>query len=786
MAVQPILEKIQTWLNETYKNSPGYNTIAVTGEPGWDTTNAMLIAYQIENGVSIGTINTETSTGIYDFTSEGFSDLSSSTDFSAQSNLNRLYILQGAFYVKGINPGGFQTPYNDSFSSAVSELQSNAGISQTGVVDLLVAKALLSMDAFVVLTDDGGVEAIANIQKDLNAAYAYDMGSLIPCDGVYGRELNKALIYAFQITEGISPEDANEADGYFGPGTQEAAPTIVVGNTNYFVTILQYALYCNGYTNVSFTGIYDSATETAVASFGRSMGISTNSGAQVDLNVWMGLLLSSGNPNRSVSGCDAAQRLSLTDAQILKSSGYNIVGRYLTGNFATTTEELTNILNAGLNVFPIYETGSYETSYFSAAQGTSDAVSAVQAARSFGIPQGTTIYFTVDYDMEGGEITNLVLPYFKAIFDTFTSSEFQYNIGVYGSRNVCSQVINAGFATLAFVDGASTGYSGNMGFNMPTMWAFNQIKEGVTIEGIQIDNDQVSGRDTGFNSLILSNNTIISQNKSVETTQLPDTGVSVNQFENFFSTLFTQIVNVKWIPDFKNPTLKTAFQTVYGKPHYYLDNSCYVRFEYARKLQFGSGSFITLYRERGEETLDFIPSGIGINLSKILDELLFKDWVLEMVKEIIPTASTNIFNKNLNLGLQVYPKWRPDEGSVSGYYELGAEIGVEVTYDMVQYICKEFKINFTENQIASLAGAYFCVDIILGISDDVGGFMSIAAAIIFLLKLLKGFSNNDISLGNNGGLVYNTSGNSLLNNYTTPEGRLTLSKEFTSEVATDF
>ena len=33
MAVQPILEKIQTWLNETYKGRDGYKQIAVTGEP---------------------------------------------------------------------------------------------------------------------------------------------------------------------------------------------------------------------------------------------------------------------------------------------------------------------------------------------------------------------------------------------------------------------------------------------------------------------------------------------------------------------------------------------------------------------------------------------------------------------------------------------------------------------------------------------------------------------------------------------------------------------------------
>ena len=139
------------------------------------------------------------------------SPISSSTDFSIQSNKNRLMILQGAFYVKGINPGPFGPTYNPEFSNAVSTLQSNAGIGATGVADLLVVKALLSMDAFTVLPQYGGIAEIAEIQRTLNAQYAYDMGSLIPCDGVYGRDLNKALIYALQIQEGFTAAAENLA-----------------------------------------------------------------------------------------------------------------------------------------------------------------------------------------------------------------------------------------------------------------------------------------------------------------------------------------------------------------------------------------------------------------------------------------------------------------------------------------------------------------------------------------------------------------------------------------------
>lgn len=165
MQKQQIIVDIQTWLNETYKDSSGYNPIEVNGLPGWDTTNAMLIAYQIEDGISVSTINNETSSGIYDFTKRGFVEISGETDFSIKSNQNKLMILQGAFYVKGINPGGFAPTYSSEFTTAVETLQSNAGVEVTGIADFLVVKALLSMDAFTVLPQYGGVKQLLQYKE---------------------------------------------------------------------------------------------------------------------------------------------------------------------------------------------------------------------------------------------------------------------------------------------------------------------------------------------------------------------------------------------------------------------------------------------------------------------------------------------------------------------------------------------------------------------------------------------------------------------------------------------
>ncbi|MBN1174476.1 MAG: DUF1906 domain-containing protein, partial [Micromonosporaceae bacterium] len=81
----------------------------------------------------------------------------------------------------------------------------------------------------------------------------------------------------------------------------------------------------------------------------------------------------------------------------------------------------------------------------------------------------------------------------------------QYAIGIYGCRNVCRRVSAQGLATRSFVSSMSTGYSGNLGFPLPTNWAFDQIKNYWLASGtagqVEIDNDICSGRDLGVDSV---------------------------------------------------------------------------------------------------------------------------------------------------------------------------------------------------------------------------------------------------------------------------------------------
>ena len=52
---------------------------------------------------------------------------------------------------------------------------------------------------------------------------------------------------------------------------------------------------------------------------------------KADIDTWMSLLLSKGNPDRSCVACDTRFEITTSRALQLINNGYEIVGRYLTG-----------------------------------------------------------------------------------------------------------------------------------------------------------------------------------------------------------------------------------------------------------------------------------------------------------------------------------------------------------------------------------------------------------------------------------------------------------------------
>lgn len=513
----PWVRNTQLWLKQEYSDIKAVKNMVVDGLTGLGTVTALLAALQKELKV------------------DADGQWGSGTDSAYKKSLltpgmtnRKVAILQGALICKGYDPGHipteqdgkyiFQDNFDESVEKAVKQLQADANINTNGIVSSNLMKALMSMDSFKLLPSYGGQEVIRNFQRYLNATYESFAG-LSPCDGVYGRNTNRAVLKALQAEQKLTGE---AVDGIWGDKTKTYCPQIpYVKNSsatksyegNYytadeirrFTKLMQFALYANGFGSGEFNGIFDSDTSQALRDFQKHHVITIT--GKADIGTWMSLLISSGDRSRSAKGADCMMNVTQARAKTLYDQGYRYIGRYLTGSSkAITRDEAQTIFAAGLRFFPIYQSSGNKIEYFTSQQGTEDAEAAIKAATALGLPKGTIIYFAVDCDATDSQISSRIIPYFEKVNETISLSS--YKTGIYGTRNVCSRVSARGYSCSSFVGDMSTGFSGNLGFKMPADWAFDQFanceKENAIGTGdgrIEIDKDAVSGRDQGVGHL---------------------------------------------------------------------------------------------------------------------------------------------------------------------------------------------------------------------------------------------------------------------------------------------
>ena len=376
---QMVLET-QQWLNKTYGGVSGFGSVTEDGVTGWGTVYGLTRALQHELGIT-GLVNNFGPTS-----KQKFNSIAKTIVVGYTGNI--AYIIQGGFWCKGITPGAFDGKFSADTASAVTTMKTKAGLADTSsAVDGNFMAALLNMSSFDLLTAQGGDAKVREMQQQLNHDYLAYTG-ILPCDGIYQRDTNSALIYALQAEEKIS---TSVATGAYGATTKKDTPTVQEGTTSNFVRILQWGLYVNSkaYTG-AFDGVYDAAVVAAVKKFEEAMALDSTDGTSAGVDIFMSLLNSAGNPDRSAIACDTSYQLNATRVATLKNAGYSIVGRYLTGTVGSgtseraknlTTDEITAITTGGLKIFPIYQDGaSNKEAYFTAAQGKTDGTKAVYAA----------------------------------------------------------------------------------------------------------------------------------------------------------------------------------------------------------------------------------------------------------------------------------------------------------------------------------------------------------------------------------------------------------------------
>lgn len=503
MVNDEMVAKTQKWLNDTYTGITGFTPFTkdeVDGITGFGTFKRLIQALQIE-------LNKRYTAGLVvdgDFGNGTLKALPAKiSPVSVGSKADNLhFIIQGSLWCKGYPGGGFDGVYGILSANGVKEFQKDAGIIQDGIIKPYIMKGLMNTDGYkfsASLLDENALEKVA-VQKALNKDYAEKIGLVAP-NGIWERKSHTNLIKACQIAWNVPG-----VDGMWGPGTMGYAPTLFKGSTNYeSVKLLQWSLNINGF-KVDLTEKFDEFTYKAVYDFQDFLCLGADGIA--GKNTWASLLATCGNTERKTTACDTSTQLITVTAKKLKDYGYDTVGRYLTKvegtNFEKqmTNEEIKVMQNVGLKVFPIMQKSGGDVLSFNGVAGAIDGHEAYEAARVFGFPVGTTIYFAVDYDALVADIPNAIIPYFAAA--KIELKNF-YKIGVYGPRMVCSELARRGITAYSFVSDMSTGFTGNIGQKIPDNWSYQQIFEWRKNDqsrknpfGIDIDNVVASSRATGI------------------------------------------------------------------------------------------------------------------------------------------------------------------------------------------------------------------------------------------------------------------------------------------------
>jgi hypothetical protein len=195
-----------------------------------------------------------------------------------------------------------------------------------------------------------------------------------------------------------------------------------------------------------------------------------------------------------LNGLDSSSPCDETAVACLVQNGYSFVARYYSGSPQShknlTPAEAQLISAAGLDIVAVFENNSTSLPYFTVARGQKDAGEALGMAAAIGQPDGTAIYFTVDYDASSHDIAGAITQYMHAVKSGIGG---KYTIGVYGSGAVCTAMLNAGLAEYAWL-------SQSMGFNGSSTFSNWNIKQGMplTICGLNADPDDAHGEYGGF------------------------------------------------------------------------------------------------------------------------------------------------------------------------------------------------------------------------------------------------------------------------------------------------
>ncbi len=193
-------------------------------------------------------------------------------------------------------------------------------------------------------------------------------------------------------------------------------------------------------------------------------------------------------------------------AGTLAKKGYKAVGRYYSKSDwkRLTPTEAQQLIAARLTLFTVYQDANDSAAQFNAETGTAQAQEAMRQAKTvIRQPEGTAIYFAVDYDASQQDHDQNIRPYFEAINQAFSEAGSPYKIGVYANGLINQNLLDDKLVDFTWLS-QSTGFRDYDKFKESNKWNILQGPP-VTISGTDFDSNTINlsrGSFGGFTHLV--------------------------------------------------------------------------------------------------------------------------------------------------------------------------------------------------------------------------------------------------------------------------------------------
>ncbi|MEI7027220.1 DUF1906 domain-containing protein [Paenibacillus sp. y28] len=191
----------------------------------------------------------------------------------------------------------------------------------------------------------------------------------------------------------------------------------------------------------------------------------------------------------ATKGFDCATPLTAQTAAAFAADGFEFVARYLvpSGWKRLTVDEAELITAAGLQIVSVYETTA-DRALGGREAGLADGAAAIQVAKLIGQPEGSCIYFAVDFDATAVQMQAVI-----AYIEGAKEAADGYITGAYGSYSVVEALHASGACSRFWQTYAWSSGKKSAAANI------YQYENDITMNGIGVDLNESYGNEGGWN-----------------------------------------------------------------------------------------------------------------------------------------------------------------------------------------------------------------------------------------------------------------------------------------------